>query len=87
MTQTIAPMPDETAHAFKQGCIAYLYSGTHNPAFATEAANPRYQQEYAKFLDVLDRLLRGPADRELNEQGLFPADSIMDSPTGVWWLN
>lgn len=79
--------PDEMVFAFKQGCIAYLYSGNNNPQFSTEAINPRYKQEYEKFLDVLDRLLRGAADRELNEQGMMPQDSLLDTPSGTWWLN
>lgn len=81
LEQTLEPIPDDYATHFKQGFFAECYRRNPDPKVRS-----KYPMERQIFMDALDHAVR-QSDREMDDVGFYPGESIMDSSFSTWVLN
>lgn len=76
--QTLEPIPDDWEWAFKQGFFAECYRRHPDPKIRS-----KYPMERQIWLETLDKAVR-QADREMDDYGFYPTQSIMQDGWGGW---
>lgn len=70
--QTFAPIPDDLSYLIRQGFLAFLYK---------HAGKKEFSQEYAQWEEAI-QMAMGASDRELQEFGFYPENSIQGGSGG-----
>jgi hypothetical protein len=78
LQQTLEPIPDDYATHFKQGFFAECYRRNPDPKIRA-----KYPMERQMFMEALDHAVR-QADREMDDSGFYPGESIMDTGNVGW---
>lgn len=76
LTQTLSPIPDDYVTYFKQGFFAQCYRRSPDPK-----VRAKFPDEWKLWLDGLNKLLIS-GQREQDDMGFFPTQSIMSSGWG-----
>lgn len=74
LSQTIDPVPDDSADLFRRACVAYAYSHSTN-----DEVRGKFQTQLQLFRDSLAKE-RQKMDREKDNTGLVPSEGIMTNP-------
>jgi hypothetical protein len=78
LSQTIDPVPDDFAAYFRRGFIAYSFM--HSKDLKVRA---KFQDQQALWMQSL-QVLVSSQDRERDNAGIYPTDSIMPSPGSTY---
>lgn len=81
LAQTLDPIPDDFETFFKQGFFAECYRRNPDPK-----VRAKYPMERQLWLEALDKAVR-QADKELDDVGFYPTQSIMDGGYGGFGNN
>jgi hypothetical protein len=78
LSQTIEPVPDDFAKRFRDGFIALAYQHSQDPKLRAKS-----QEMYAMWIQSMMAGLRA-GDRERDNEGFYPSNSILQGPTGIY---
>ena len=74
LKQTLDPLPDDYAPAFREGFIAFCYRQSSDPR-----VRAKFKDEYALWrASLAESVLKG--DRERDNAGFYPSQGIMSGP-------
>jgi hypothetical protein len=76
LSQTLEPIPDDYSLYFKNGFYAQCYRMSSDPKIRA-----RFPEEWSLWLKSLSSALK-QANREMDDEGFYPTQSIMDSGWG-----
>lgn len=78
LSQTLEPVPDDYVSYFKQGFFCQCYRRSPDPK-----VRAKFNDEWKLWMDSLDKCVQA-GQRELDDFGFYPTQSVMDSGQGVY---